>query len=99
MVYLSPSEQQGSPTTKGHTMSQLSVAVRVGGRTFNYAADTLEIAREIVSSTQKLAEGQSVLANVWAYVDGVSVLLPYNVTQFKVPNFAPERTAEGDYQF
>lgn len=78
---------------------QLSVAVRVSGQTFNYAADTLEVAREIVANTQKLAQGQSVLANAWAYVDGQSVLLPYNVTQFKVPNFAPERVGEGDYQF
>jgi hypothetical protein len=80
-------------------MPQLSVAVRVNGTTFNYAADTLDVAREIVTNTQKLAEGSSVLANAWAHVDGQVILLPYDVTQFKVPNFAPERTAEGDYQF
>jgi hypothetical protein len=72
---------------KEKTMSQLSVSVWVAGVTYNYAADNLTVARDIVKRTQELAEGSQVRANVWAYVDGQSVLLPHNVTELNVWNF------------
>lgn len=65
-------------------MSQLSVSVQVNGVTYNYAADNLTIARDIVTRTQELAPESQVRASVWAYVNGVSVLLPHNVTELNV---------------
>lgn len=67
-------------------MSQLSVSVQVNGVTYNYAADNLSVARDIVTQTQALAPESQVRANVWAYVDGTSVLLPNNVTELNVWN-------------
>jgi hypothetical protein len=85
-AYYSTYHRKDGADKRTKTMAQLSVSVQVNGTTYNYAADNLTVARSIVEDTIKLAQGAQVRANVWAYVDGTSVLLPNNVTELNVWN-------------